>query len=217
LNRLSRTALLALSIVAFALPAASAAAQDGGAAEASITTTTNEIDRQGQRLVQIDVGVEDVTNLGAFQFVLNFDGQIVRPAEDTPAQPGGFLASSGREVFCPDIVVDDNAIRYACVTLGDEPAEGAAGSGLLATFFFIPNEGGSTTLEFTRAQLATPMGDGIDTTWEPGQIVIGSNDSGNRWAMWAAIGGVAAVGAVAVAGFSMYRRRRATATQITIE
>ncbi|MEX0751066.1 MAG: cohesin domain-containing protein [Dehalococcoidia bacterium] len=215
MNRLANLLLIFAAIACSALLTASALAAQEGAA--SITTTTEEVDRDGERVIRIDVSVENVSNLGAFQFVMNFDGEVVHPTEDNTVQIGEFLASSDREVFCPETVIDANALRYYCVTLGEEPPDGAEGSGLLASIFFTANESGSTTLDFTRAQLATPEGDPIDTTWEPGEIVIPAEDNDGGWAMWAAIGGaVVLVGVVAIAGLSLYRRRRANTGQVPL-
>lgn len=172
---------------------------------ASVKTQVTAIERDGKAVQQVDVVVSDVENLGAFEFVMGFHGGIVA-LDDNPIEKGTFLSSSGREVFCNDPTLQEDALRYQCVTLGDSPAEGATGSGVLASVYFEIVGDGVSRLEFTNSRLSTPMGEPIDATWEGGSIDAGSSSSSN-WLVWLVAGG--AVLLVCVLGAAFVWRRRA--------
>jgi hypothetical protein len=163
---------------------------------AVVEAEAKRTEKDGREVIQVDVLVRNVEDLGAFEFVLTFDGDILKVGQDSVVE-GPFLGSSGRQTYCPEPTIDNNALRYACVTLGPTPREGAKGEGLLASVFFEPKGGGEASIEFTRAQLATPPGERIDAEWRPGKIAL---ESGGRlpWWAWALIGvgGVAWLAAV---------------------
>lgn len=163
----------------------------------------------GEEVIRVDIQVKNVVDLGAFEFILTFDGSLLSVDPDS-IEEGPFLGSSGRQTYCQAPSVDSNALRYACVTLGDTPRQGAEGDGLLASVFFHPKGDGKATIEFTRAQLATPPGDSIPADWQAGEIAVRSG-RGLPWWGWllAAVGGVAALGLIGGTVAAVIARRGA--------
>jgi hypothetical protein len=64
--------------------------------------------------------------------------------------------------------------------------------------FFEPKGGGEASIEFTRAQLVTPLADTIDAEWRAGKIELESS-GGVPWWAWVLVG-VAGVAVLAAAG-----------------
>jgi hypothetical protein len=161
-------------------------------------------ERDGTAVIRVDVLVEDVQNIGAFQFVLSYDGDKVAIV-DNGIERGPFLGSSGREVYCDEPTIDASALRYACVTLGGEPAEGASGDGTLVSVFFEETGDGNAMFSLSRVQLAEPAGDEIPVALQEGEIRVESDDS-FPWLIVAVAAG-AAVLLVAVVVAAIVRRR----------
>jgi len=76
--------------------------------------------------VDVQVGIDNVTNLGAFQFDLVFDSVLMSSVSVTN---GAFLGSTGRSVVCLPTLGADR-VTIACSTLGTTPA-GPSGNGFL--------------------------------------------------------------------------------------
>jgi hypothetical protein len=75
----------------------------------------------------VNIAIDNVTNLGAFQFDLLFEDLLLAPVS---VDVGPFLGSSGRTVVCLPLI-GQNRVQLACVTLGSTPP-GPTGNGLLA-------------------------------------------------------------------------------------
>jgi hypothetical protein len=101
----------------------------------------------------VDATVDNVTDLGAYELTLSFDPAFLQVVD---VGNGPFLGSSGRTPSCLGWEVDGPSVRTVCLTLGPEPA-GASGSGLLATFSFIPLQMGDTQVTIEKAILTNPM------------------------------------------------------------
>ena len=149
-------------------PAAPAHGQDAGPSVTVIVP--GDIDGSVDRFT-VDVVAENVVDLGAFQFVLTFDAQILR-AESIKI--GDFLGATVQEVVCDDPTIDDAAVRLAC---GRRPASaGVDGTGSLATITFEARGSGTATLALSRVTLihsngtpfeAKPAGAEVTVTREP--------------------------------------------------
>jgi hypothetical protein len=182
---------LAWALIALAHPALGLTQDAGGA---SVFAEAKETSEGDQELIKLDVQVRDVTDLGAFEFVLTFSGDVL---EVERIEQGTFLGSSGREVFCGDATVDTNALRFACATLGETPRQGAEGEGVVAIVYFSTKAEGQSNIKFTHAQLTTPPGDVIESTWEEGVIDV-EHDGGTNWVLYGIIGAAAVAGVVAL-------------------
>jgi hypothetical protein len=96
----------------------------------------------------VDVVVENVNGLGAYEVGIQYDESVL---SFSSAEDGSFLGSSGRTVTCPIFSSGVGSVRLACATLGAEPA-GPSGNGVLATFVFLGETPGASTLT-----LASPV------------------------------------------------------------
>ena len=167
------------------LIAAAAVWPDGGTAGAQtavmkVVPASQTVDvRDGKFAVEIRV--EDVSNVAAFEFSLNFDRSVMRLVG---VEAGPFLGSSGRVVFCPQpiyqspdsAVPSENSLRFGCVTTsGENP--GASGSGLLATVTLAPRKAGTSQLRLVPAiaGLTDLLGEGLSFDLQSGSVeVVGS-------------------------------------------
>jgi len=129
----------------------------------------------------VNVVVDDVVNLGAFQLELVFDSSILGFVE---IAEGPFLGSSGRTVQCLPPVTAEGLVRFVCVTLGQTP-EGPEGSGVLATITFEPLSAGSSDLQFQKLILADPPGEPIFADYQDASIaVVPAGGDGFPWVLW---------------------------------
>jgi hypothetical protein len=201
-------ALTVLAVALLVVERASAQQQPNGP-----TLSVGKESRDGATIA-VPITVRDAQDLGGFQFVLAFDGNILTA---TGMNKGDFLGSSGREVLCPDPVIETNAIRVSCVTLGQEPAKGADGAGVLATLTFRKGGHGSTALKINSVKLVHPNANEIipaaienGVYSDPGSGVL------HAWWFWLVIG-VAVVTVVAAgAGRVLLARRRAVHSTVDV-
>lgn len=116
----------------------------------------------------VDVVVDQVVNLGAYEFTLAFDPAVV---SFVGVARGPFLGSTGRSVNCLGPYPEDGAVRFACVTLGAEP-DGPSGTGLLATVTFSALAAGASVLDLTHVILADISGAPLPHTDLQGQVTV---------------------------------------------
>jgi hypothetical protein len=158
----------------------------------------------------VEVAIEDVENLGGFEFILNFDPAVL---EAVSAVGTDFLASSGREVLCVNPEVAEAAIRVECLTLGPTPAEGVDGDGTVAVVTMRSKHEGSPPLKLTRVKLLQPDGTNIPVSWEDASV---STTGGRDWLPFAIVGGiVAALLIIGGGGLALGFRRRSTTPPAT--
>jgi len=157
---------VALPLVAFALIALVSCG--GGSGPQQGTTALSLLDvpasvTTGGSAFDVEIRLEGVTNLGAYEWQLRFDPAVVQFVE---AANGPFLASSGRTASClgpvlpPTFGLEPGYVRFGCVTLSLEPP-GPDGGGLLSTVTFEPVADGAPDIEFFCAGLANPFGEDI--------------------------------------------------------
>ena len=91
----------------------------------------------------VDVKVQEVTNLGAFEFTLDFDPSVI---QFVGWQEGPFLKSTDRSTLCNSSHFGDGSEHYGCGSGGSGKA-GPNGSGVLVTASFQPLAVGFSTLE----------------------------------------------------------------------
>ena len=102
--------------------------------------------------ITIDVAAENVSNLGAYEFTLDFDPSVLQFAG---ANDAGFLATSGREVQCAPPQPSTASVRSSCVSLGSD-LPGVSGSGVLAHLTFMPISSGLSPLRLHDVILLHP-------------------------------------------------------------
>lgn len=128
--------------------------------------------------VVVDVLVDDVTNLGAYEFTLSFNPSVL---SFVSFSNGPFLGSSGRSVTClpplldvdvnGDTIVDPGFARVGCTTLGPTP-DGPTGSGLLATVTLSTSCAASSDLDLARVGLGDILGTDIPTQTSGGSATV---------------------------------------------
>ena len=69
--------------------------------------------------VVVDIMVDDVTSLAAYEFELSFHANVL---SFTSVTKGPFLGSTGRSVTCLPPLLDVGKVRFACVTLNRSPS-----------------------------------------------------------------------------------------------
>ena len=117
----------------------------------------------------INLAVEGVTNLGAFETELIFDPTVVNV---TAATLGAFLGSTGRTAapVGPEIDNVTGKVKFGGFSFGAQA--GAFGAGTLATITFQPKKLGATALHLLAAGLSDPGGNPISVATDDGQIQI---------------------------------------------
>ncbi len=119
----------------------------------------------------LDVVIENVTNLGAFQVDLVYSIDSLQ-ADD--ALMGSFLGSTGRTVLPVGPTIDNTSqpgrITYGGATLGGQP--GPDSSGTLATVVFTSMANGNAKLEFQNVQVSDISGQAMTVTViQPGEVI----------------------------------------------
>lgn len=201
-----------------ALALAMSAAFNGATTAAQETivrleTPTDEVKLEGSPF-KVNVLVDNVVNLGGFQFSLEFDPTVLKAIA---VEDGPFLGSSGREVICGGEEVAEASVSLVCVTLaapvslGGVP--GADDAGVLATVEFSAAGEGETSLGLRNVKLVqaevdeagTPIT--IPTASEDGMVTVTGGD-GFAWVLWGpVIAGVVLVVSAGAASFWWFRLR----------
>jgi hypothetical protein len=196
-----------------------AAAQDAGTIMKANPPLTEV--KKGDDRIPVDITIENATNMASFQFILQYNADILDAADAAGGpvvQKGDFLGSSGREVVCADPTIEPGAIRYTCVTLRPTPA-GPDGSGKLATVYLKAIGSGKTnlTLDHVKANLADDSATEIALSVQNAPIDVKGGGGGMAWWVWAVIvaGGVI-VGLAAVGGVLVLRTRGGSGSPATV-
>ena len=195
---------LAALIAGAVLPAFAADAQDPIPV---VKLTFHATSRGDEDVLQVDVSIENVKNLGQFAFVMAYSGDLVTAAPG-PVLEGDFLPGSGHLTSCPAAAeIEPYALRVQCSMLGALPGTGSSGSGVLASLYFVPRRSGSVDFVFSRTELATPEGNLIAATWESGSFRVEVADTFD-WLRWTLIAVGPMVVFVAIAALILRRRKR---------
>ncbi len=117
----------------------------------------------------VGVVASGVTNLGAYQFELNFNPAIVSMQSVANAT---FLGSTGRVVLCAAPIVAPGSVRLACSTLGPPPPNGPSGSGVLAVVTFNASAAGTSSLSLSNTVLTTPSNVPISVSLTGGSVTV---------------------------------------------
>lgn len=117
-------------------------------------------DAQAGASFYVDVVVEGVENLGAFEFDLSYDDHFFKFGS---LEVGPFLASTGRNVLCQKVTTIGELVRLGCNTEGSMPP-GPDGSGVVATIeLIVQNQAaGETALFLTSCDGSDVLGKEIE-------------------------------------------------------
>ncbi len=130
----------------------------------------------------LDVCIDNAAGLGAFEFEITFDSDVVHA---DAVLLGDFLGSTGRTILPLTPVIDNTAnpgsIIYGAASLGTSPA-GPSGSGILARIVCTAQGSGSTDLVFSSAQVTDIAGSvlTIDQLTD-GRIDVGGGTATPGW------------------------------------
>jgi hypothetical protein len=127
----------------------------------------------------VDVIIDGVTNLGAYEFELKFDPDVVR---FVGVENGPFLSSTGRALRCqipwlvdPGTGAPPDTIHVACGTNDPSPA-GPDGSGLLSTVTFAPKKAGTNPLTLIASTgdtgVSNVAGEDLHAVGQSGEVTI---------------------------------------------
>jgi hypothetical protein len=141
----------------------------------------------GDGTFTVDIVIENVSDLAAFEFVLNYDPSILGLVG---VEKGPFLDESGGEVSCQvpqrispaDNVPSEESLRFGCASIntagGGENISGASGTGVAATVTFAPQKTGTSELrllpepERYHSSLGDPYGAGIPLSLQDGSVKV---------------------------------------------
>jgi hypothetical protein len=168
-------AILAAGAGAMLIALLAARPASSQAALATVSITPQSQSAKVGDTVKVTIRAEDVTHLGAYEVMLQYDTDIL---EYSGFSDLGFLGSTGRQVSCPGPVVttDAGTVQAGCVTSTLEPA-GPDGDADLAELSFKALAAGTSDLVFLKVELGDENGDGccgefwIDTDPE-GELTI---------------------------------------------
>jgi len=172
---------------------AAAAWSVGGTAQADtavmkVAPASQTVD-VGDGKFTVDIVIENVSDLAAFEFTLTFDPSIlgyVPTVEEGPVV-GPFLGSTGRTVLCPQYIYyspapsspTEDAVVFGCVSFDpavDDKKPGASGTGVAATVTFVPRKAGTSQLRLGLAKdnfsLADPFGEDLPVSAEGGSVKV---------------------------------------------
>ena len=154
-----------LSVILLVLTVASVDAQS--AATMRVNAPTEPV--QAGDKVDVEIYLENATNLGSFQFTLFYSPARLK-AES--AQLGPFLGSTGRSTkpLGPRIDEELGRLTYGAFTLGQQP--GPDGDGVLAVVTFQALKEGEVTLDLKDIQITDIRGVPIPVKDEDGKVTV---------------------------------------------
>jgi hypothetical protein len=117
----------------------------------------------------VNVVIDDVANLGAFQFDLVYDPAIV---QITGVALGPFPGSTGRTVIPVGPVIDNTAGRTTFGAFSFGLTAGPDGSGVLAVVTLIPKSADESPLNLENTQVTDSSGAIIPASLQNGTIVV---------------------------------------------
>jgi len=119
------------------------------------------------RSIELRVVIDGVQNLGAFQFTLVYDPEIVKVEA---VSVGDFPASTGRSVNPLGPKVENGRALFGAFSFGDAP--GPNGNGVLAVVTLVAKGPGESELRLDDVQVVDIAGNRIPATVENGSIRI---------------------------------------------
>jgi len=126
--------------------------------------------------VTVTISIENVTNLGTYEWVLAYNPDVLDLASGNPVN-GDFLRSTGRSVSCVPPIVDTavGTVRFGCTSSAPPDAGPGPGPGVLSTVTFTAKAAGSTSLCLSWASLGDASPYVNDIPLSPSQVVQGAS------------------------------------------
>jgi hypothetical protein len=124
---------------------------------------------------RVHIMIDDADDLGAFQFVMDYDPAFVKvPNQSSPVALGPFLGSTGRAPtqFINEVNPTTGVITYVIFTTGSNP--GPDGDGMLAFVDLEARALGTTVLDLKEVEVTGTSGSLQDVSIGDGLVVIAS-------------------------------------------
>ena len=120
----------------------------------------------------VDVVIQEIHNLGGFEFEIDFNGALVHVENKADVDLGPFLTSTGRTpiVVGPNINNSAGTLVYGAASLGIQP--GPNGTGVLATIKWKAMAEGTTTLDLKNVKVTDVNGTAMAVTMLDGEIKV---------------------------------------------
>lgn len=118
----------------------------------------------------IQVIIENVTDLAGFQFDILYDPDIVNVKKADDIRIGDFLGSTGRNVMPLGPEIIPGKLSYGAFTFATVP--GASGDGILAIITFTVQTRADSTLEFDRTEFFNSNAHAIPNTSVGANITV---------------------------------------------
>jgi len=155
---LTALGLISVGLLIATVSLAGASRDTSAAQGATVSLKPSSQNVQIGDAVTIDVAVENATNLGAFEFRVKYDPDVLKLEGIAKTD---FLTSTGRPVACPPIT-DEAASKtkdawFGCATIDKSAGAPVSGSGVLAHVSFTAVGSGLTYLTFVKLELADDM------------------------------------------------------------
>ena len=122
----------------------------------------------------VDVAIEDVSDLGAFQFEIIYNPSVVRILDTSSVTLGSFLGSTGRNTLALETKIDNGAgtLEYGAVSFGAE--SGPNGNGLLAKVSFTVQTRNNSQLNLEGIKVTNTSGGELSVNWVQGATLSAS-------------------------------------------
>jgi hypothetical protein len=151
----------------------------------------------------VHIVVNNVENLGGYEFKLTFDPQLIAYAS---ALKGELFVSGKREVICTFTADTPGEVQAFCLSLGVPSIDGVSGTGDLAVIKLTSIDAGESELGLKDVKFVTPYAQVMDVDIQAAAIRVDAGSSLPRWVWIAVVAGGTAV--VAAAGFGARSLRR---------
>ena len=178
LSAVGLAALLVAGTLAVAMVVTVASGETAGVAYYTITPPSQVVQSDATE-VAVDININDVNDLGAFEFRLVYAPTVLKFKE---VRRGPFIGSSGRTVTCLTGQRTTSTVQWGCTSTG-QVGTGVSGSGLAATVVFAPVGVGTSPLVFNKVEFADTLSDAAMPSSIPheGAVqVVGPDDPTNE-------------------------------------
>jgi hypothetical protein len=125
--------------------------------------------------VAVEIRIDNVPDpgLGAYEWILTYDPNVLELAPAPNPVDGSFLGSTGSPVSCPAPLTDVGTVRFGCGSTASLNKPRPTGSGLLSTVSFKALATGSSSLCLSSAVLADADANDIPTGVANASIAVG--------------------------------------------
>jgi hypothetical protein len=169
--------LVAIAATLGALVVSGSWSRTDAAATSMYITPASQTVNQNETEVTVEVGVNDVAGMASWEFILQYDTDVVSYVASQ--MDTAFLSGAGG-VTCPGAIIDEDegSVRLGCNTIVGYDAPGVSGSGKFASITFKPKGPGKSPLVFTKISLSNARAEDIPAGPTTGVIrVLGSGES----------------------------------------